>query len=320
MIAWVLEQAGYDPNVVNGAPLRSWIGPRTIGNARRGRSGLWVIEADESDRSLLRFRPDYAVITNASTDHFSARETRELFRRFAAQVKGPIVGGVRGPRFSGKGDPCLGRRGSSFRLAGDRIEVRLPGRHNAANALLAARLCLRLGVGQRDIRRGLRSFAGLARRLEEAGSARGVSVFDDYAHNPAKIQAAWTAVRPRAGRVLAVWRPHGYGPLRAMMAELEEAFAGLMGPADRLFVLPVYDAGGTANRSVRADELAARLAARSRAAAMVADYAQAARRVAAEASRGDVVLVMGARDPGLPRLARRIVHVLRRRQGEQART
>jgi UDP-N-acetylmuramate--alanine ligase len=223
-----------------------------------------------------------------------------------------VVGGAAGARFPRGSRPAETRRGGSFVLEGVRMEVRLPGLHNACNALLAARMCRRLGVGLREVREGLRSFRGIARRLEHVGRARGVDVVDDYAHNPAKIRAAWAAVARRRRRVLGVWRPHGYGPLRNMMDALADAFAGAMRPGDRLFLLPVYDAGGTADRSVRSGHLAALLRGRGVAVEEARGLAALARRLAGEAKRGDAVLIMGARDPHLPRLARRVLAALRR--------
>ena len=127
---------------------------------------------------------------------------------------------------------------------------------------------------------------------------------DDYGHNPAKLAAAWRAVAGPEGRVLGVWRPHGYGPLRAMLEPLADAFAEVVRAGDRLWLLPVYDAGGTADRTIGSEALAKALRARGVEAATPEGYGELGEAIAGEAREGDVVLVMGARDPELPVFAR----------------
>ena len=318
MTGWILEALGADPFVVNGAPVINWRDERRIGNVRPSAdpAGLWLFEADESDRSLLRFRPDWALITNLSRDHFELDETRRLFARFEARVSRGVV------NMAAEADAlrilavASTPAGSRFDYGGQTFELRLPGRHNAENALCAVRLCERLGYPLPDIARALRGFAGIERRLERIGAAGGVAVIDDYAHNPAKIRASWQALAERHGRLRAAWRPHGYGPLRTLMDELIEVFSRIVRPDDRLFVLPVYDAGGTADRSVQANRLTDALAVRGCPAALLpGDINTAAARLADDARPGDAVLVMGARDPALPRLARAVLDRLQRSAG-----
>jgi len=306
MIGWTLEQLGADPTVVNGAVLLDWRRPDAVGNARHGRSGLWVIEADESDRSLLNYAPEWAVVTNASADHFGLAETLELFRAFRERVGTGVVSTVDEPALLRGFEPELSADRVAFRYGGLDFAVPLPGRHNAENALCAVLLCERMGLDLTRVRDALARFRGLQRRLQTVGRRQGVTVMDDSAHNPAKIGAAWRAVAPYYRRVLGVWRPHGYGPLAAMKAGLAKVFAELCRAEDRLYILPVYDAGGTADRSVHAGMLVDELRARGLEAGP-AEFDRAPARVAADARPGDLVLVMGARDPALPELAERIL-------------
>lgn len=285
MIGWTLSGLGADPTVVNGAPVLGWVDDGHIGNFRAGGSDLWVIEADESDRSLLNYHPEMAVITNVSADHFDIEETNALFDAFRKKVSGDTIEG-----------PVDVEPG---------VESAMRGRHNLENAAVAAALCERLGYARDDVRRVLESFKGIHRRFETVGQAGGITVIDDYAHNPAKIQAAWETARDCGQRVIGVWRPHGYGPLRKMMEDLASLFNELCSGDDRLLVLPVYDAGGTADRSVNSDALVEKVS--------NAEYAgpeNVADAVGGIAGEGDVVLVMGARDPGLPQLARQIYYSL----------
>ncbi len=305
MLGWILDVAGWAPNVVNGAPVRNWMQAGAIGNFRRGTSEWWVIEADESDRSLLRYTPEWGVITNASADHFSLAETRELLAAFAARARQGCVDAVRDPALLAEAQYGEEGEGVCVRWREWTWTAPVIGRHNAENAWLAAATALRVGVAPEVIGRALATFEGVARRLEIVGRARGVTVVDDYAHNPAKLRAAWDTLAARAPRVLGVWRPHGFGPLRQMMADLAATFGACCRPADRLYVMPVYDAGGTADRSVDAAALVALLQAQGTPAVGVADPQTLPAILADEARAGDIVAIMGARDPHLPDLARR---------------
>lgn len=323
MVGHILERLGADPTVVNGGALAEWARRGGgVGNARKGAPGApWVLEVDESDRSLLDFEPEWSIVTNISQDHFGLDEVRALFREYAGWVKRGIVCGpgvaewVKGGAGEGvevaeaPGTPERAADGSwSVAWRGERLAVPQPGEHNALNALCAAECCRRLGFSAADVASALRDFGGIRRRLERADAGGAVAVYDDYAHNPAKIAAAWRAAGGEGRRrVLGVWRPHGYGPLRAMMQGLADAFDGAMGPEDRLWVLPVFDAGGTADRSVSSGELVDLLRARGRDVEPLPGLGpEEAERVATAAKAGDAVLVMGARDPGLPGFAKRV--------------
>jgi len=314
MIGWILERLGADPSVVNGAPVLNWCDEKRIGNMRPGLSDLWVIEADESDKSLLNYHPDWAVITNVTKDHFSLGETVDLFKKFESNVKKGVVCLARDPALARSFKPQLSVDGSSFVYNGNEIVVPVPGRHNAENALHAVMLCERLGYEIGRIRRALMSFKGIQRRLERIGDARGILVIDDYAHNPAKIKATWQALAPSHGTIIGVWRPHGYKPLAAMMDELVSVFCDICRPADKLLVLPVYDAGGTADRSVKSEMLVDTLKKKGLPVSHVGDADAVVKQVERIAKHGDVVVTMGARDPQLSDLARRILQSIRDRQ------
>ncbi len=309
MVGWILEQAGLDPTVVNGGIMLNWMDARRIGSVRLGRSDLWVIEADESDRSFLRYTPEWALITNISADHFDLAASRALFDEFRERVRRGIVEGL-GWGGAGAFEPELAADGVKFCVEGVAFSVPMPGRHNAGNALQAARLCECVGVPLTTSAAALARFQGIHRRLECVGVVRGIRVVDEYAHNPAKIAAAWQAVAAGHRRVLGFWRPHGFGPLALMFDDLVAIWREVCRTNDKIFVLPVYYAGGTAHRVREGHELAAALSAHGLAAEAVADYPALQTRLMAEAQPGDVVLGMGARDPELPRFARRLVAAL----------
>ncbi|HBA83163.1 MAG TPA: hypothetical protein DCZ95_03620 [Verrucomicrobia bacterium] len=320
MVGWIFECLGEDPHVVNGGAVLNWRSASRVGNVRSGSSNLWIVEVDESDRSLLNFSPDWAILTNISKDHFELEEVEDLFRKFAVQVRQGIVCGEGVPGilrnkqagafpelYESAIEPVLHGEGYRFAFKGMDFDVPLAGEHNARNAAAAVLLCDRMGKDLTVVREALKSFKGIQRRLEKVGVGRGVTVLDDYAHNPAKIKAAWSAVRPFSKGVHGVWRPHGFGPLASMMEELTDAFADVCRPGDELAVLPVFYAGGTAHRAVSSQDLATRLVGRGVSARVVDDYETLEEELAAKAAPGDVVLCMGARDPRLPLFARRLV-------------
>ena len=275
MLGHVLAECGLDPFCVNGANVPGWEGA-----VRFGRGEYAVAEVDESDRSLVAFSPYAAIVTNASADHYSKEEMDQVFDDFVRNCQGPVVDGR-------KCDP-------------GEAETTMPGRHNRQNAALALRMALALGGDEAKARAALLTFRGVERRLQRVGG----NVFDDYAHNPEKLRAMWTTLAEEyPGGICAVWRPHGYAPLRKMLDALAEMFSSTIRPQDRLLVLPVYDAGGTADRSINSDALVARLGDK---AVAVSDFEEAYSWC--RAHRGDFAAfaVCGARDPGLAPFARRL--------------
>jgi UDP-N-acetylmuramate--alanine ligase len=197
---------------------------------------------------------------------------------------------------------------------GERHEVRLavPGRHNASNALAAIAATRALGVPVADAAAALARFEGLRRRLETVGKAAGVTVIDDFAHNPDKIAATLATLRAHPGRLLIMFQPHGFGPLAKMGEQLADSLADGMAPGDRLFLPdPVYQ-GGTVDRARGSDWLADAVKERAREAVHIPDRSAIADALVAEAKSGDRILIMGARDDTLIDFAQALVERLSR--------
>src|SRR5260221_12258280 len=146
--------------------------------------------------------------------------------------------------------------------------------------------------------------AGVARRFQSLGRAGGVEVVDDFAHNPAKIEAAIATARARARRVLAVYQPHGFGPTRFLRPDFVRTFAGSLSPEDRLWMLEIFYAGGTAQRDFSAADIVAEIAALGRRAEFAPAREWLGARGAAQARAGDLVVGMGGRGSSLTDLAR----------------
>jgi len=280
MLGHVLAECGLDPVCVNGANVPGWLGA-----VRTGDGEYAVAEVDESDRSLVAFSPYAAIVTNASADHYSEAEMNEVFDAFVKNVPGPVIDGR--------------RRAEESAAVPVEVETSMPGEHNRLNAALALRMALALGCDEAKARSALLTFRGVERRFQKHGEG----VYDDYAHNPEKLRAMIVALKAaRPGPLCVTWRPHGYAPLRKMMDALAAMFDATLAKDDKLLLLPVYDAGGTTDRSVNSDALAAKL---SIAAELVPDLDAVYGWVTSH-PRYATYVTAGARDPELPALAKRL--------------
>lgn len=325
MIWHILDAEGLSPSLACGANLLSLRGKGLLGNAFLGKSRIFVMEADESDGTLTRYKPALGILLNLTKDHKGLDELRALFKTFAGRSKtlvasadapglaeflpGAVTFGFTAGDLRG-GDLKLLEQETRFTAGGAAFRLPLPGRHNAENALAAAAACARLGVSPQQSARALAGYGGLARRFERLGERRGVLVVDDFAHNPEKVKAAIAAARLGRRRVLAVFQLHGFAPARFMKAEFLDAFAEALCPQDRLWLPDIYYAGGTAARDVSAQDYAEALASRGLVVRHAPDKKALPALVAAEATKGDIILVMGARDPSLPELARTMLAAL----------
>ena len=300
MLGHILVESGLDPMCVNGANVPGWEGA-----VRFGKGAYAVAEVDESDKSLVAFSPYAAIVTNASADHYSKEEMDEVFDAFVKGCEGSVVdgrSGVGGQRSEGDGGEWV---------------TPLPGKHNLQNAALAAKMALELGCKAVDVKRALATFRGVERRLQliapsiEQSPNRTIEqfpvVYDDYAHNPEKLKAMWETVAEKHPRgICVIWRPHGYAPLRKMLDALAAMFAEVVRPCDRLLLLPVYDAGGTTDRSINSDALVAK----GVRAELVPDLDAAFAWCRSHAADYAAFVTCGARDPGLPVLAKRLAGIV----------
>jgi UDP-N-acetylmuramate-alanine ligase len=323
MVFDILRGAGRDPSVITGGDLPELVAQGLPGNALAGRSDLLVVEADESDGSLVRYAPSVGVILNLQRDHKEMAEVAVMFATLRARAREalvvgdaenlePFAGGALRFGFSSRADVRgedveLGPASSRFRVEDVAFEIPVPGAHNVANALAAIATCRTLGVELADMAPPLSSFRGIGRRFQTVGKARGVEVVDDFAHNAEKIAAAIKTAHLRADRVLAIYQPHGYGPTRFLRRDFVATFSRELAPDDRLWMLEVFYAGGTATRDFSAADIVAEIASRGTNAEFAPTRERLIARIAEEAQPGDLVLVMGARDPSLTELARAIL-------------
>ena len=323
MVFDILRGAGRDPSVITGGDLPDLVAQGLPGNALAGRSDLLVVEADESDGSLVRYAPSVGVILNLQRDHKEMAEVAAMFATLRARVREALVvgdnenldafaGGALRFGFSARADVRgqdveLRPASSRFRVEDVAFELPVAGAHNVANALAAIAACRTLDVTIADMAAPLACFRGIGRRFQTVGKARGVEVVDDFAHNAEKIAAAIKTAHLRAARVLAIYQPHGYGPTRFLRRDFVATFSRELEPEDRLWMLEVFYAGGTATRDFSSADIVAEIASLGTNAEFSPTRERLVARIAEEARPGDLVLVMGARDPSLTELARAIL-------------
>ena len=334
MIGWILDRAGGDPTVMNGAVMKNYATPEApFASARIGGGRLFVSEVDESDGSIALYRPRIAVLNNVSLDHKSMEELRSLFggflsradsavlnlddeetRALAATARNAITFSLSDPDADYVAEDLSEEQigialTARERPSGEAVRVRMqvPGRHNAANALAALAAARAAGVPLAQAAEALGGFTGLRRRFDVVGTKGGVTVIDDFAHNPDKIAATLATAHAFPGRLLLFFQPHGYGPLRTMGDALVEAFVSGMAEEDLLILCDPAYFGGTVERSVGSGDIAARIRARGRRAEHLPERAACGARLVELAKEGDRILVMGARDDTLSQFAAEVL-------------
>jgi len=331
MLGWILHHTGRAPTIMNGAVMKNFATPENpFASAQVGGRDLYVSEVDESDGSIALYRPEVGILLNVSLDHKSMDELRVLFGDYLRASKTAVInaddpeawalaeGHPRTISFSlgyeveadiwvepvtitedATGtmaevfDSRLGRSGYVLKLA-------MPGIHNLSNALAAIAGASAAGVPVAEAVAALEGFKGLARRFDIIGtSPAGITVFDDFGHNPEKCAATLRTLKKHPGRVIAYFQPHGYGPLRQMGHELAETFARELNEGDVTILSdPVYF-GGTADRSEGAERVVRLINEAGGQAEHIAARDAVAGRIAGIAKPGDRVVVMGARDDTL---------------------
>ena len=314
-----LAAAGFEPTGVAGGRVGAW-----QGNVRHGSSQLFVVEADEYDRSFLALAPTVAVVTNIEADHLDIyadlADIRVAFAQFVHGARAIVLCaddtgadtlvtpstaeviryGIQSPnaRLSAR-DVRVADGGSRFTIVHDHevlgeATLRVPGAHNVRNALAALAAGLALGASVPDMVRGLAGFTGVERRFQRIGDAHGVTIIDDYAHHPTEIAATLAAARGAfpGRRLVAAFQPHLYSRTRDFAVEFGQALAR----SDAIFLTEIYPAREQPIAGVTSSliERAARDAGGTL--AWRGNRTQLAAALARSVREGDVVLTLGAGD------------------------
>jgi len=330
MLGWILDFSGMNPDIINGGVMLNY-----ESNVRMGGGEAIVVEADESDGSIKLYTPYVALVTNISLDHKPLEELRELFKDF---VKRAEFGAVLNAdcveaaaltkvnpntiTFSTEGrkatfvaeDIKITPQGSSFTVKGVKFEMPIVGRHNVADAMAALSAAFMLGVPLEKSAQGLKEFKGVHRRMELMGEPGGIKVFDDFAHNPAKIEGTLRALKeayPEAA-IFVVFQPHGFAPTKLMKDGLVDALDKTLSKRDRVIFLNIFYAGGTVAKDISSADLVEVLKDRAGVHSFYSSKRKwALKYIKDRAQAGDIAVIMGARDDTLSDLAKELVEGLK---------
>ncbi|TAE72638.1 MAG: UDP-N-acetylmuramate--alanine ligase [Bacteroidetes bacterium] len=320
MVYDILDFAGLSPSIISGAGLVRLQEKGLIGNAAVGKSDWLVIEADESDGSIVKYWSEIGLLLNIDKDHKEIHELLPLFEQFKQQSKRFITNqhNTLAATFSSNlqqdfgADKNVGFSIDNFIQQGFTAQFTINyvpfsmnsiGYHNAENALAATAVAVQLGLSLETCAAALKNYKGIYRRNQVLGEKSGVLVVDDYAHNPAKVAAAIRGVQPLQSKVIAWFQPHGYGPTRFLRADFVQEIAQALRPTDEIWMSEIYYAGGTAVKDISAGDLIADLQAKGAKAVFVPEKAALVKVLKQQVQAPYVLLLMGARDPNLAEFA-----------------
>jgi len=326
MLAFLMERLGLEPNFIGGGRVARFRSDKNPGNWRAGESDRLVIEACESDGTIVNYRPQYSIILNLALDHHPVAETAEMFGTFIRNsyekvilnaddeklmelaVEGAVTFSIDNPSDHRPEAIEYKRFSTEFSMNGTKFTLSQPGRYNLYNALSCIAFLSDIGTPLDAIAEVLPEFDGIDRRFDIYLNDGEHLVIDDYANNPHKIGALMETIKGLAEGVCYIFQPHGFGPTRLMKDEYIEVFANNLRPSDRLILLPIFYAGGTAARDISSNDLADGVNERSRSAIVVNDRNE----IMGMLDKFRTYVVFGARDESLAALAAEIAERLKK--------
>lgn len=319
MLFDILQAGGLQPSIISGAGLVSIIREGKIGNAKVGEGEWLVIEADESDGSIVQYYPEVGLLLNIDKDHQEIDELMQIFTTFKnntqqlfivnqsnALAKQLSVNISNDFALSDEGDAgykaaAFVQNGMaiSFNINGTDFSLNTVGRHNMENAVAATAVANQLGVNLKTCADALSHYEGIYRRHQVLGEKNGVWLIDDYAHNPVKCAKSIEACQPIGEKVIAWFQPHGYGPTRFLRNDFVKEISAVLRPQDEIWMSEIFYAGGTAVKDISANDLINDIKALGKNAYFIADRKDFLETIRPELTPGTVLLLMGARDPSL---------------------
>lgn len=329
MLFQILETADYAPGIISGAGLVNIIKQGKIGNAKVGKGEWLIIEADESDGSIVKYHPEIGLLLNIDKDHQEIEELIEIFSAFKKNTTGKFVVNASNKlaktlsqnevnNFSSD-ENGAGFKATDLQQVGMNIYFNINnvpfylktiGKHNMENALAAVTVASLIGISLEQSAKGLEKYEGIYRRHQLLGEKNGVKVIDDYAHNPAKCAASIRACQPIAPKVIAWFQPHGYGPTRFLKNDFVYEITESLRPNDEIWMSEIFYAGGTAVKDISANDLIIEISKLGKNAFFVEERNNLLQQLRAHFTEDCVLLLMGARDPELEFFSKNILNQL----------
>ena len=330
MLFDILTYAGLQPGIISGAGLINIIKEGKIGNAKVGKGEWLVIEADESDGSIVQYHPEVGLLLNIDKDHQEIDELMDIFgifkknsqRLFVVNESNALAKQLSfnaANDFATDPDSEAGYKAAdfiqngltiSFNINGTAFNLQTVGKLNMDNALAATAVANQLGVDLKTCADALKNYEGIYRRHQLLGCKQKVWLIDDYAHNPVKCARSIEACQPIGNKVVAWFQPHGYGPTRFLRNDFVKEIAAVLRPQDEIWMSEIFYAGGTAVKDISANDLINDIKALGKSAFFVADRNQFLETVRPHLTNNTVLLLMGARDPGLEQFGKELLEKL----------
>jgi UDP-N-acetylmuramate--alanine ligase len=326
MLYDIMENAGYQPSIISGAGLVNIIKKGKIGNAIVGKGDWLIIEADESDGSIVGYTPEVGLLLNIDKDHQEIDELISIFSTFKKNTKSLFIVNQHNALaaslsadlvndFSSDTNSDAGFISSNFLQKGMTIQFSINnvpfslntiGKHNMENALAAVAVAVQLGISLETCSKGIAHYEGIHRRHQLLGKKNGVYVIDDYGHNPVKCAASIDACQEIAPKVIAWFQPHGYGPTRFLKNDFIHEFVNVLRPEDEIWMSEIFYAGGSAVKDISANDLIVEIKNAGKQAFFAENRNEFLEKVRPHLTNDCVLLLMGARDPSLETFSKSI--------------
>ena len=328
LLAFLMSRLGLEPNFIGGGRVKQFRSDDHPGNSLTGKSDSLIIEACESDGSIIHYSPQHTIILNLAIDHHSIEETSDMFKTLARNTQDKIIinGDDRNLDGISENEPItfsihntsdyraenitMHPLRSEFTVRKTRFSLSLPGEHNIYNAIACIAFLSEIGISPVDIASILPEFKGIDRRFDIHNNAGESFVIDDYAHNPHKIENMMKTVQKLSNKICFIFQPHGFGPTRMMKKEYIDTFVDNLRDGDHLVLLPIYYAGGTAAKDISSEDLADEVIARGKSAEVI----QKRDRILNKTNEFQSFIVFGARDETLSNFAGKLAEVLKKQQ------
>ena len=320
LLAFLMNKLGLNPNFIGGGRVKQFKSPSNPGNSITGNSDYLIIEACESDGTIVNYKPLHSIILNLDLDHHPVDKTAKMFEAIMGNSMGKII--------LNADDENLGRIASrnavafsvyapshyradtiayrpfstDFSLNGTKFSLSLPGEYNLYNALSCIALLSEIGISLDAVAKILPEFQGIDRRFDIHLNDGTSLVVDDYAHNPHKISSLMETVKQLRQGICYIFQPHGFGPTRLMKKEYIQTFTKHLRDSDHLVLLPIFYAGGTASKDISSHDLAHEIRAKGKSVEVIENRGDILKRL----HEYQTYVIFGARDETLSDFAKEI--------------
>jgi UDP-N-acetylmuramate--alanine ligase len=327
MLAFLMHSLGMNPNYIGGGRVKQFKTEKHLGNSLVGNSNILIIEACESDGTIIQYRPENLILLNLQLDHHPVDVTAKMLKTITKNTNGMVVINADDQNLKeispkdvitfSINRPSRYRAtrivykpfSTDFTLRGIRFTLPLPGKYNLYNALSCIAFLSEIEIPIRDIAVILQEFQGIERRFDVHLNNGKYLVIDDYAHNPHKISSLMKAMKNIRKNVCYIFQPHGFGPTRMMKKEYIETFANYLDDSDHLILLPIFYAGGTTRKDISSHDLADGIKDKGKSVEVIEER-EAILKIL---NHWDTYVIFGARDETLSDFARTITENLQKK-------